>query len=139
MPKTPAWEQFEHDVQEMLGLDATICSGNKFNDIGDATDNRPPGDDSFRLLIDCKYTEQVSFSVGAKFMGQWVDRATEWGKRFVLAIRFLPRGASSPREYVVLTLDDFAELLEAARRADQSSKWPVDRTYLERDEHKAWH
>jgi hypothetical protein len=122
MTKLPGWEQWEHDVQETLGLDATICSGSKFNDIGDATDNCPPQDDSFRLLVDCKYTEAASHSVTAKFMGQWVDRATEHGKRFVLALRLWPRGAYGPRDYVVLTLDDFAELLGLAREGQQTKR-----------------
>ena len=111
----PTWERWERDVQETLGLDATVCSGNKFNDIGDATDNRPPGDDSFRLLVDCKFTEHFSYSVTARKMRRWGETGTEKGKRAILALRFWPRGQQQPDDFVVMDFDDFAELLEAAR------------------------
>lgn len=115
MIKAPTWEQWEANLQELLGLDATICSGNQFYDIGDAADHANPNDVSFRLLVDCKYTEHLSWSLRAKEVGQWVDRAAEVGKRGMMAIRLWPRGALLPRDYVVLTADDFAEIYERAK------------------------
>lgn len=49
------WESWEHEVQKRLGLSATICSGNKWNDVGDAKDNSNPRDNDFPLVVDCKY------------------------------------------------------------------------------------
>jgi hypothetical protein len=121
MPKFE-WKEWEKEVQRRLGLDSTIASGNKFYDVGDAVDNTNPRDQSFPLLVDCKYTESASFSVAAKFMGQWVDKATEAGKRFLLAVRIRPRGALGSRDYVVLAMDDFEELLEKARNWDKSDQ-----------------
>jgi hypothetical protein len=118
MPKAE-WEKFEEDVQNLLGLDATICSGNKFYDQGDAVDRSHPNKKCWRMMVDCKYTEKNSFPVTAKFMGGMVDKATELGLRFALAVRLRPpvptpaprrlgaqgearhrRGAGSPRTCV---------------------------------------
>lgn len=118
----PGWEHWESDLQELLGLDSTICSGNQFHDTGDAVDNTNPRDVSFPLLVDCKYTEKQSFSVSRKNMEQWLLRGTERGKRAIMAIRVWPRGFPHGRDYVVCSADDFAELLEIARQAEASAK-----------------
>ena len=122
--RPPGWSQWEADIQQLLGLDATVCSGNQFNDIGDATSNDSPRDSSFRLLVDCKYTEHMSWSLRAKEVGQWMDRAMEAGKRGMMAVRLWPRGALLPRDYVVLTADDFAELYGKAKSTEEREGEP---------------
>jgi hypothetical protein len=114
----PGWQAHEKHVQDLLELDSTPGSGNQFYAPGDAVDNRHQQQSSFAVLADCKYTEKGSFSVNHHFMAQQTDRATEAGKRFVMPIRFFHRGARHPDDYVVLGLDDFAELLTKARTLD---------------------
>lgn len=109
----PAWQAFEHDIQGMLGLSSTPASGSQWNAPGDAVDNEHGS--WFAVLADAKCTEKSSYSISARFMRQGVAAAAELGKRFILPVRFRGRGA--PQDYVVLTLDDFAELLEKARSA----------------------
>ncbi len=156
----PGWEEWEYEVQQRLGLDATICSGNKFQDVGDATDNSNPRDKGFRLLVDCKYTEKGSFSVKRETMQQWILRGVERGKMAIMAIRIWPRGMAHEADYVVLRMDDFEELLEKSKvltcsgcGADMKrvpchhgdvpspnfSGWTapaIDRTYLDVDEYR---
>src|ERR1700756_20523 len=115
MSKTSAWQAWEYEIQNKLGLDSTICSGNKWNDIGDATDNNNPQDDSFRLLVDCKQTENFSFSLKISNLEGWFERGLEKGKRALFAIRLWPRGLIDPMDVVVIGLDDFCELLERVR------------------------
>ncbi len=107
----PGWEHHEKDIQELLGLDSTICSGNKHYDPGDAVDNRHPRETLFPLVADCKYTDHVSKSIRLAELQQWSRKAQEFGKRFIMPIRFWPRGQQGPHDYVLLSLDDFAELL----------------------------
>jgi len=109
-----SWKQHEKDIQEILGLDSTICSGNKFHDPGDAVDN--DRESIFPIVAECKFTEGKSFSVSSKALSQWADKAAEMGKRFIMPVRLSPRG-SNPQDYVVIGLHDFAELLEMARRS----------------------
>lgn len=112
----PGWQAHEKHVQELLGLDSTPGSGNQFNAPGDAVDHRHPRESSFPVLADCKYTEKGSYSVNHHFMAQQSDAAAAIGRRFVMPIRFYHRGALAPDDYVVMGLDDFAELLERASR-----------------------
>lgn len=107
------WEQHERYIQSVLGLEATISSGSKFYDPGDAVDyNREA---AFPLVADCKYTERKSFSVTRKALEQWEEKASEIGKRFIMPVRMCPPH-SEPYDCVVLSLHDFAELLALARR-----------------------
>lgn len=115
MSKTPAWQAWEHEIQSKLGLDSTICSGNKWNDIGDATDNNSPRDDDFRLLVDCKHTGRLSYPLKRIDLESWFERGLEKGKRALLALRFWPKGLLEPVDVVVIGIDDFCELLERAR------------------------
>lgn len=106
------FEIHEAYCQEALGLDTTAGSGSQWHDIGDGT-TRDQYSKSFRLMIDAKSTVKGSYSVKEAFMAGWVDKAIELGKRFALPIRFLkPNGHH--QDYVVLTMDDFVELLEMA-------------------------
>lgn len=105
------WQAHEEDVQKLLGLDSTICSGNKFYDPGDGVDRSHPRQNSFALIIDAKCTAAKSFSVKAEFLKEWEEKAAMLGKRFAMPIRF----EASQQDYVLLSLNDFAELLELAR------------------------
>lgn len=109
------WRAHEKHVQDLLGLDSTPGSGNQFYAPGDAVDNRHPGESNFAILADAKCTERGSYSLNHHFLVQQTDRAVELGKRFVMPVRF--DGGSRPDDYVVLGLDDFAELLEMAKQA----------------------
>ena len=114
---TPAWARWEAYVQHLLGLDSTIASGGKWYDISDGVDRDRYGS-SFQLIIDAKATEKGSYSVTRKFMAQWRLKAEMMGKRFAVPIRFVsPHGMND--DYVVLGLDDFAELLEMARKGEE--------------------
>lgn len=115
----PGWQEHEAYIQRMLRLDSTIASGAKFHDPGDAVDHRHPSESDFRILADAKYTEKGSYSVNLKFLRQMTDKAMELGKRFILPIRLWPNTESLPHDYVVVSLDDFAELLEKARAWDE--------------------
>jgi hypothetical protein len=106
-----AWEQ---EVARVLDLDLTITSGNKFYDPGDATSRGR--DDPFPLFADAKFTQKGSFSLKAKELRQWSQRASEAGKRFVLPLRFHPPGQRHPDDYVVMSFHDFVELRDNARR-----------------------
>ena len=131
-----AWREWEHHVQEVLGLDSTPASGNQFNAPGDAVDNRHPSESGFPLLVDCKFTEKMSYPLNLINARLWLLRGIERGKRAILAIRILPPSFEHPGDFVVISLDDFAELLEKARENEPEHDWAVDRTYLERDEYQ---
>lgn len=121
MPRRlPGWQQWETDLQEMLGLDATICSGNQWQDTGDAVDNTNPRDNGFRLLVDGKYTDGVGWPVPMKTVHQWLETAVEKGRRGMVAVRSWPRGQFGPRDYVILDANDFAELYEKAKLYDKA-------------------
>ena len=116
---TPTWEQWEHHVQEVLGLSSTPGSGNQFHSPGDAVDT---GRDSvFPLIADCKATERLSYSLTAKFWRQWERKAAEEGKRFIAPIR-IDTNVREPVDVVVIGLDDLAELLEMARAGEDRRK-----------------
>jgi hypothetical protein len=115
---TKGWQEHEAHVQKVLGLDSTAASGAKFHDIGDAVDRRHPNDSEFRLLADAKYTEKGSYSVNLKFLRQMTDKALELGKKFILPVRLWPNTEQLPHDYVVVSLDDFAEMLEKSRAWD---------------------
>lgn len=106
--KTPGWAQFEVEVNALFGLRATITSGNKFFDPGDGV-TPGPGDGYF---ADAKYSERVSHSLKVLDLDSWRERAALAGKRFIMPLRFWPRGFLKPSDYVVLSLHDFVELTQ---------------------------
>ena len=67
------------------------------------------------MQADAKYTEAKSFSVNAKLLAQWCQRAAMSGKRFVLAVRIWNPSLNSGDDYAVIRLDDLAELLEKVK------------------------
>lgn len=109
------WVAHETYVQEVLGLSPTICSGNQFHDPGDGMDRDHPSQKFFPLIVDAKYTERQSFSIKYTVLTEWWFRAAEMGKRFAMPIRFFPKWTVEPIDFVLLSLDDFAELLDRAR------------------------
>lgn len=109
------WEAHERDLQQRLGLSATLNSGNKFFDSGDAVDNRHPSQSVYPMWVDGKYTAAKSYSVKRDEIDGLRRRAEMLGKRFVLAIRFFdPRHPRLGADYVVLPLEDFEDLLVLA-------------------------
>lgn len=115
----PGWEQWEHDARDLFGLSSTICSGNQFQDPGDAVDRSNPHESHFRMLVDCKFTEAESYSVNIKKWMQWFRKGEELGKRAVIAVRLWPRGLPQPVDVVMIGADDFAELLNKARQFER--------------------
>lgn len=116
----PKWEKWEHDIQELFGLDSCPGSGNQFNAPGDAVSNATPHDSSFRLFVDCKYTSKLSYSLTRLMWEKWSARAAEAGKRPAIAIRWDNDMLLSPKDVVVVDPNDLAELLDAALRLEQS-------------------
>jgi hypothetical protein len=110
------WERFEQHVNTLLELDGTVSSGSQWHDKGDGTNRDMYDGNPFRLLVDAKTTVRGSYSVSAKEMARWARIGVEAGKRFVLPIRFLPSNSRPQTDVVVLSLDDFAELVELAKR-----------------------
>ena len=113
--KKRGWQAHEEYVQNLLNLDSTICSGNKFYDPGDGVDRSHPSENSFALIVDAKCTTAKSFSVKSEFLREWKEKAAMLGKRFAMPIRFESPLSAEKHDYILLTLDDFAELLEISR------------------------
>lgn len=110
----PDWQRHEAEVQERLGLGATVGSGSKFYDISDGTDRDHPTDGLFQLMVDCKATVNKSYSLVNKFLRDWRKTALEWDKVFLLPLRFENEDGTSD-DWVVMHLDDAGELLDKVR------------------------
>jgi len=109
------WEQHEADVQKLLGLDSTIASGSQWHDPGDGTTRNQYDSNPFRIMMDAKCTVSKSFSMKRDFLAVWMNKAEMLGKRFILPIRFV-RKPGVHEDYVLLELNDFAELLMLAQK-----------------------
>lgn len=116
--KTPDWERFEEHVQRVLKLSRTIASGSRHYDPGDAVNKKHYEDEEFRFIADAKCTSARVFTLQDKMLRQWVERARKDGKRFCLPLRF----QTEMEDYVVLSLDDFAEMLVAANEKTETEK-----------------
>jgi hypothetical protein len=121
MKNARGWIAFEQHANDVLGLRATVASGNKWHDPGDGVDPRHYTETDFAIQIDAKYTEAGSFYLNAAKMYQWCQRAQGLGKRFALAVRFMPKWVDQPEDYVILRLDDFAELLSKLKEKEESN------------------
>lgn len=117
--KRDPWEVWESDVQSRLDLRGTISSGNKFYDPSDGVDKLDHTESDFRLMVDAKCTKNPTYRVGYKQLAQWVEKSQSMGFRFALPIRLLNGEAEKNTDYVVCTLDDFAELLERYRETER--------------------
>lgn len=114
---TPAWQKFEHDVQNLLGLSSTIASGNQAHDPGDGVNRSHPYDINYAVMVDAKHTTNKSFSLSRKTLDGYLRRAQTFGKRFALPLRFEDlrpnrNGVKTRSDWVVVPLDDYAELVE---------------------------
>lgn len=107
----PKWEQFEHEVQKLLGLRSTPGSGNQWHDVSDGVSKV---EDPYKLMVDCKFTESKTFRLDGKVLQDWWDKATELGYYFALPVR-LDGSSGRHKEWVVVHLDDYAELVESIR------------------------
>lgn len=107
------WKAHESYVARLLGLDQTSASGSQWHDPGDSVDRSHPSLNDFALVVDCKCTGTASYSLKRQMLHDWCLKAHEMGKRFALPIRFEERERDS--DYILLRLDDFAELLERAK------------------------
>jgi hypothetical protein len=108
----PKWEQFEHEVQDVLDLRSTPGSGNQWHD---PSDGRSRPDDPYKLMVDCKHTESASYSLAAPMLQGWLDKAAELGYRFALPVRMEGGASVRTRQWVAIPLDDYAELVDAIR------------------------
>ena len=113
------WEAFERYVNRVLGLQATVASGARDHDPGDGVDRRHHSETDYALMADAKYTEKASFPVNAKLMRQYVQRAAEAGKRFVLPVRLVDSGGREVHDYIVVPLQDYVALLENYRESER--------------------
>lgn len=107
MSKKKDWAVFEEDVQDLLGMDATVASGSKFYDIGDGVHRGHYSDVKYPLLVDCKETKKKSYTLEAAFLHDWEKRSLLQGKIFALPVRFTECEGS---DWVVLTTHDFAQI-----------------------------
>ena len=114
------WEAWEAYVNEALRLDSTIASGSKAYDVGDGVDRRHRRETDYALMVDCKYTEQKSFSLNGKLLGQYVRRAAEAGKSFVLPVRLVVSAGMGVEDFVVVPFEDYRMLLETYRKAEDA-------------------
>lgn len=108
----PRWQEFESYVAELLDLDATLSSGSKWFDKGDAVSR---GRGSFPLYAECKFTTKASKSLALRDLRAARELAGIIGKRFILPLRFWPENTPRPDDFVLLSLSDFCELLQAAK------------------------
>lgn len=114
------WEAHERDLQEMLGLDATVASGSQFWDSGDAVDNN--GASPWPLWVDGKCTEKKSYSVKRDEVSHWQNRAEMLGKRFMLAIRFFDLfDRKLCADYALIPMEDYVEMLNELRKAKETA------------------
>lgn len=113
------WAAFEAYINRVLGLSATVASGSQDHDPGDGVDRRHPSETDYALMVDAKYTEQKSFSVNAKLLSQYVRRAAEAGKSFVLPVRLVDKSTKEVHDFVVVPLQDYVMLLETYREAER--------------------
>lgn len=106
------WQRHEQDLQEALGLNSSIASGNQWHDIGDGSTghNRQ---NAIGIIIDCKQTIKGSYSLNAAFLKEWLAKAALKGKMFLMPVRFTE---PEIQDYVVVELQDFLLLWNLAKK-----------------------
>lgn len=107
------FEIHEKEVQESLGLRSTLASGSQWQDISDGVD--PDPDSPLKLMVDAKCTEGKGYSVTYREMAQWDRRAGEAGYQFGLPLRFLGSHEREQKDYIVVSLSTFSELLSLVK------------------------
>ena len=109
----PAWEKFEHEVQDLLDLRSTPGSGNQWND---PSDGRSRPEDPYKLMVDCKHTESRLYNLNGRMLQAWLEKATGLGFHFALPLRMAGMECSDrDKNWVVIPLDDYVELTDAIR------------------------
>lgn len=109
-------QQFERDTQRVLGLRPTISSGNKWHDPSDGKHAENHQDVPYRLMVDCKQTDHRGFILYWTVLAGWWRKATQLGHKFALPVRFSKVRGEEPTDWVVVPLDDYAELVHTMRR-----------------------
>lgn len=107
----PDWQSHELEVSELLGIDQTVSSGNKFYDISDAVTREHVLDDSVQFMADMKATIRKTFRVDRDFVHEYRERAILRGKTFLMPIRFENLETKYREDWVLLHVNDFSELL----------------------------
>lgn len=106
----------EHAIAERLGMRVQPGSGNQWNKQGDVVGNRFK--DRFAFTFDCKATRGASIGVSVPMWDKIEEQAG--GNRPGLALRWYgdDRLSIVKRDLIVISLDDFEELLEGAHAGD---------------------
>lgn len=118
MKNFPDWQAHEREVAELLGIDLTVSSGNKFYDISDATTRSHVLDDKVQFLADMKSTIRKSFRIYEAFLKEYRERAILRGKIFLMPVRFEHPETKETSDWVVVHANDFSELLGLDVKAD---------------------
>lgn len=111
--QVPDWKKAENEINEQLGVQATVSSGNQWYEKGDGTTKEHSADsDAYRFEVDEKSTVKSKYTIDAYQLKDWCNRAIRQNKIFLLPIRFeLGRDREDVLDYVVLRLTDFRFLL----------------------------
>lgn len=109
----------EEHIVDLIGGRIPRGSGNQWRD---KLDGKHDASDPFAFAWDAKSTRKGSYSVSKKLWAKITEEAD--GLRPALPIRFYEDSPKLKAELdlVVLTLDDFAEMLEALRDAQMVSE-----------------
>ena len=119
MRKQLGWAAWEAYTNKVLGLTPTIASGSQAHDPGDGVDRRHHSETDYALMADAKYSEQKTFSISARLLDQYVRRAAEAGKAFVLPVRLVDKATNGVHDFVVVPLQDYVMLLDTYREAER--------------------
>lgn len=119
MREVRGWESWESEVNKALSLSSTAGSGSQAHDPGDGTDRRHHSETDYAIQADAKFTQGASFSVNARVLKQWSDRALAQGKRFILPVRVWRKGLNGPDDYVVVPWQDYLMLVETYREHER--------------------
>lgn len=117
MPRNgfPDWEKHEKEVQQWLGLNPTIGSGNKWHDISDGSTKGHPDNIAFPIMVDCKSTRSGSYSVNKKFFLKWIKDAGLRGRKFFMPIRF-EEDDQKDLDLIVLDMNTFRDMLKVYKQ-----------------------
>lgn len=113
-PKTTRDLSDPHEkyLASLLGGRRTVNSGALPNDPGDGRNQRYT---PFAFCWDGKATKKASASVSLSTWDKLVEQSS--GQRPLLALRYYGELLTVTRDLAVVDLNDFAELLDTARRA----------------------
>ena len=107
----PDWQAHESEVAELLGIDTTVSSGNKFYDISDAVTRGHALDDRVQFMADMKATIRKTFRLDRDFLHEYRERAILRSKIFLLPVRFENPETKYREDWILVHANDFSELL----------------------------